>query len=120
MTRCSRPIYVSTASTTHPPTFDGVSPTRVTANTGVVPYFSGSPPGSWREQRRPNRPTTSSTVHRLPYRQRVAVVLRYYEDLSTDDIATTLRCSTKAAESLVQNGVQSLRRHLGPETGPAR
>ena len=52
-------------------------------------------------------------VQRLPYRQRVAVVLRYYEDLSTDEIAATLRCTAKAAESLVHNGVRSLRRHLG-------
>ena len=52
-------------------------------------------------------------IQQLPYRQRVAVVLRYYEDLTNDDIAATLRCTNKAAESLVHNGVQSLRRHLG-------
>ena len=57
-------------------------------------------------------------IQRLPYRQRVAVVLRYYEDLTTEDIAATLRCTTKAADSLVHNGVQSLRRHLGPENRP--
>jgi RNA polymerase sigma factor (sigma-70 family) len=53
-------------------------------------------------------------IQRLPYRQRVAVVLRYYGDLTTVDIAATLRCTPKAADSLVHNGVQSLRRHLGP------
>jgi RNA polymerase sigma factor (sigma-70 family) len=51
-------------------------------------------------------------IQRLPYRQRVAVVLRYYEDLTNNEIATTLRCTPKAAESLVRNGVQSLRGHL--------
>lgn len=57
-------------------------------------------------------------IQRLPYRQRVAVVLRYYEDLTTDDIAATLHCTTKAADSLVHNGVQSLRRTLGPGSRP--
>ena len=52
-------------------------------------------------------------IQQLPHRQRVAVVLHYYEDLANDDIAATLRCTPKAAESLVHNGVQSLRRHLG-------
>lgn len=52
-------------------------------------------------------------IDRLPYRQRAAVVLRFFEDLSHAEIASTLRCSTKAAESLVRNGVQSLRRTVG-------
>ena len=68
------------------------------------------------EIRGPNPETPDfllDAIQRLPYRQRAAVLLRYFEDLSHDDIAKTLRCTTKAAESLVRNGVQSLRRSLG-------
>lgn len=51
-------------------------------------------------------------VAALPYRQRVAVVLRYYEDLSQADIANVLGCSIKAAESLTAHGVTALRARI--------
>jgi RNA polymerase sigma-70 factor (sigma-E family) len=55
-------------------------------------------------------------VQRLPERQRAAVVLRYYEDLSEREVATTMRCSNAAAKSLIQRGMQTLRADLGPKT----
>lgn len=48
-------------------------------------------------------------LRRLPDRQRVAVVLRYYEDLSEEDMAGAMRCSVPAARSLLSRGMQTLR-----------
>lgn len=45
----------------------------------------------------------------LPSRQRVAVVLRYYEDLTEQDMAEATRCSVPAARSLLSRGMQTLR-----------
>ena len=50
-----------------------------------------------------------AAVHRLPERQRAAVVLRYYEDLSERDVAEVLRCSVPAVKSLVARGMETLR-----------
>ena len=52
-------------------------------------------------------------VQRLPERQRAVVVLRYYEDLSEREVATTMRCSNAAAKSLIQRGTQALRTDVG-------
>ena len=45
----------------------------------------------------------------LPARQRAALVLRYYEDLSEHDTAAVLRCSLAAVKSLVARGSEALR-----------
>jgi RNA polymerase sigma-70 factor (sigma-E family) len=46
---------------------------------------------------------------RLPERQRAAIVLRFYEDLSDAQIAETLGCRPGTVRSLVSRGVQALR-----------
>lgn len=56
-----------------------------------------------------------AAVERLPTRQRAAVVLRYYEDQSDEQIAEVMRCSRSAARSLVSHGVQTLRNEIGGE-----
>jgi RNA polymerase sigma-70 factor (sigma-E family) len=48
----------------------------------------------------------------LPRRQRAAIVLRYYEDLSERETAQILRCSVGAANQLVARGMTALREHL--------
>lgn len=48
-------------------------------------------------------------LHRLPLRQRTAIVLRYYEDLSEEAVASAMRCSVPAARSLVSRGMETLR-----------
>lgn len=53
-----------------------------------------------------------AALHRLPYRQRAAVVLRYCEDLSENDTAEILQTSVKAVESLVRRGLVALRREV--------
>lgn len=54
-----------------------------------------------------------TAVCRLPVRQRTALVLRYYEDQSDEQIAEVLRCSRSAARSLVSHGVETLRTVIG-------
>ncbi len=45
----------------------------------------------------------------LPARQRAALVLRYYEDLSERDTAEVLGCSLPAVKSLIARGTEALR-----------
>ena len=49
------------------------------------------------------------TLTNLPYRQRAAVVLRYYEDLSEHQAADVLNCSPAAMKSLTARAMASLR-----------
>lgn len=52
----------------------------------------------------------------LPARQRAAVVLRYYEDLSERETAEVLGCSAAAAKSLVARAMQTLRAEIESES----
>ncbi len=49
----------------------------------------------------------------LPVRQRTAIVLRYFEDLSEADTAGLMRCRPAAVKSLVSRAMSSLRKTLG-------
>lgn len=51
----------------------------------------------------------------LPPRQRAAIVLRYYEDLSEQQAAEVLRCSVGALNQLVVRATASLRTRIGEE-----
>lgn len=48
-------------------------------------------------------------VSRLPARQRAAIVLRYYEDLTDEEIAATLRCRVGTVRSAISRGLATLR-----------
>lgn len=48
----------------------------------------------------------------LPIRQRTAVVLRYYEDLSEAQVADVMDCRAGAVKSLVSRGMSTLRATL--------
>ena len=52
------------------------------------------------------------TVLALPPRQRAAVVLRFYEDLSERETAEVLRCSPAAAKALVARAMETLRAQI--------
>ena len=56
------------------------------------------------------------TMHRvllgLPQRQRAAIVLRFYEDLSDVQTAAVLGCSSGTVRSLVSRGMKTLREEL--------
>lgn len=54
-------------------------------------------------------------LQRLPERQRAAIVLRFYEDLSERGAADVLRCSTGALNQLVARAMTALRDDLGSE-----
>lgn len=54
-------------------------------------------------------------LRRLPARQRAAVVLRFYEDLSEEAIAEAMRVSVPAARSLLSRGMQTLRTMIDRE-----
>jgi RNA polymerase sigma-70 factor (sigma-E family) len=51
----------------------------------------------------------------LPPRQRAAIVLRYYEDLSERQAAEVLHCSVGALNQLVVRATASLRDRIGEE-----
>jgi RNA polymerase sigma factor (sigma-70 family) len=55
------------------------------------------------------------TIQRLPYRQRAAIVLRYYEDLSESGVGEVLRCSRRAVNSLISRAMATLREQVGHE-----
>jgi RNA polymerase sigma-70 factor (sigma-E family) len=58
------------------------------------------------------RQATMAALEKLPPRQRAAIVLRFYEDLSEDRIAEILRCRNGTVRSLVTRGVQTLRAEM--------
>ena len=51
----------------------------------------------------------------LPWRQRAAIVLRYYEDLPQSEIAELLSCSVGATESLLSRAITTLRAAMTEE-----
>ena len=53
-------------------------------------------------------------LQRLPPRQRAAVVLRYYEDLSEIQTAEILGCSVGTVKSQVSSALKRLNQNLGP------
>lgn len=53
----------------------------------------------------------------LPHRQRAAVVLRYYADLSEQQAADAMGCSVGAINSLVARGLTGLRRQIRVSEG---
>jgi RNA polymerase sigma-70 factor (sigma-E family) len=59
------------------------------------------------------RSEVASALQRLSPRQRLAVVLRYYQDLSEEQTADALGCSSAALKSLVYRAKETLREELG-------
>lgn len=73
-----------------------------------LPHYPSAPTDST-----PNADDIEAALDELPYRQRAALVLRYYEDLSEVDSAVVLGCSTRAINSLVSRALRTLRERLG-------
>jgi RNA polymerase sigma-70 factor (sigma-E family) len=81
-------------------------------------------------KREANRPTPASmpmpdidtrqemrrALQLLPPRQRAAIVLRYYADMSERQVAEELGCSAAAARSLVARGMEVLRAEIRSES----
>jgi len=79
-----------------------------------------------RRERRERRPGSSqadlaerdelwAALKTLAPRQRAALVLRYYEDLSERETADVLRCSVGAVKQLVMRGLSAMRDKVGNE-----
>jgi RNA polymerase sigma factor (sigma-70 family) len=62
-----------------------------------------------------DREVIRRALRTLPDRQRVAVVLRFYEDLSYDQIAEILRCRPGTVGSLLTRAMQTLRSEMEGE-----
>ena len=60
-------------------------------------------------------PAVVEALRRLPGRQREAIVLRYYADLSEAEIATTMKISRGAVKSHTARGMTALRAALEQE-----
>jgi RNA polymerase sigma factor (sigma-70 family) len=56
----------------------------------------------------------------LPVRQRAAIVLRFYEDLSEYRTAEAMGTSPAAVKALVSRGMKSLRKQIADEERTAR
>jgi len=54
-------------------------------------------------------------LSRLPYRQRAALVLRFFEDLSEKQAARAMRCPVGTIKSLTSRGLATLREELDDE-----
>jgi RNA polymerase sigma factor (sigma-70 family) len=61
----------------------------------------------------PDIDETWELVRTLPFRQRAALMLRYYEDLSEADIARLLDCRPGTVKSALHRGLATLRKQLG-------
>lgn len=56
----------------------------------------------------------------LSSRQRAAITLRFYEDMTDREIAQSLGCSRATVRSLVFRGLRRLSSHLEPGSAPER
>jgi RNA polymerase sigma-70 factor (sigma-E family) len=56
-----------------------------------------------------DRSLLSTLLGSLPRKQRAAIVLRYFHDLSDAEIATAIGCRINTVRSLISRGTQSLR-----------
>ncbi len=54
----------------------------------------------------------AAAVRALPARQRAVVVLRFFEDLSVEDTAEALGCTTGTVKSQTHRALQALRGKL--------
>ncbi len=97
----------------------------------VVNEIIGSRRHGWRRRERPHelveppgaspspetgvveRDAVWAAVRALPVRQRAVIVLRYYEDLSEQEIADALGCSRGTVKSQASAALASLRRSGG-------
>jgi len=83
---------------------------RLEVLTDAPPDAGHTPVGGTEE-----RMTLWPHVKSLPPRQRAVVVLRYYEDLSEQEIANVLGCSTGNVKATAHHALKSLRATLGSD-----
>ncbi|MGX7824063.1 SigE family RNA polymerase sigma factor [Actinokineospora sp. 24-640] len=72
--------------------------------------------GSLAAERPEDRMVLLAALARVPLRQRTALVLRFWEDLSVEETATAMRCSTGTVKSQTSRGLSTLRALLPAHT----
>jgi RNA polymerase sigma factor (sigma-70 family) len=87
------------------PRTDGASTTADTGGRGGVDIVDGSA----EQGRSDDAGVLGVALATLPYRQRAALVLRYYADLPDAEIAVALGCRPGTVGSLVHRGLERLR-----------
>lgn len=61
------------------------------------------------------RAALAAALRKLPTRQRAAIVLRFYQDLSEAQTADVIGCRPGTVKSLVSRGLETLRKEIGSE-----
>jgi RNA polymerase sigma-70 factor (sigma-E family) len=69
----------------------------------------------WPSSTLEDREVLWEALGRLPERQRVAIVLRFYEDLPEVQVAEILRCRPGTVKSRVSRGLEALRQEMRGE-----
>lgn len=82
-------------------------------------YQAATPPESTIDHLPPveARDEMWTALQHIPARQRAALVLRYYEDLSEQQAADVLGCSVGAVKGLVTRGIQAMKALLEGHDG---
>jgi RNA polymerase sigma-70 factor (sigma-E family) len=74
---------------------------------------AAGPEGGWPARSLEDREELWHALGRLSQRQRAAIVLRFYEDLSEAQVAEILKCRPGTVKSLVSRGLEALRNEMG-------
>ncbi|WP_123670848.1 SigE family RNA polymerase sigma factor [Actinocorallia herbida] len=84
-----------------------------------LPFLGALEPPVWSAESEAilgeDRREVLAALHRLAPRQREALVLRYFLDLSEEETATAMGISRGTAKSTVSRALASLSRHLEPQ-----
>ncbi len=83
------------------------------ADVALKEVVDRSPDPEARLQHEQTAAAVRAAIAALPPRQRMAVILSRFEDLSYEEIAATLECSISSVESLLFRARQGLARFLG-------
>jgi RNA polymerase sigma-70 factor (sigma-E family) len=85
---------------------------RLTASAGAAAAVPPESADAWALLGEEHREVLAA-LKRLPDRQREALVLRFYLDMSEDEIAATMRISRGTVKSATSRGIAALGRQLG-------
>lgn len=75
--------------------------------------LSGPDPVAESMEQRAREARVRGALARLPERQRMALILRFYEELPVEEIASAMDASPKSVEHLLARGRETLSRWLG-------